>query len=57
MLKRLLTVSTTLMTPVAFILSMAFLPSTFDVPGHGNMHNYQAFFAVAAGLWAGLGIG
>jgi len=56
-LKRQLLVSTVLMTPVAFLLSYYFLPSTFAVDGKTGVKNWHMFFCVASGLWSGLIIG
>jgi len=57
-LKQQLLVSTVLMTPTAFLLSLLFLPSTFTLSAaKSDIKNWHAFFCVASGLWSGLIIG
>jgi len=62
-LKRQLTISTTLMTPVILFLCYEILPAEFAIGyiGTGTYKDgivwYYPFFAVALGLWSGLLIG
>ena len=56
-LKRQLLVSTILMTPVALIICLTFLPSSFAISGKLAVKNWHIFFCVASGLWSGLIIG
>eukprot|EP00455_Lapot_gusevi_P028470 TRINITY_DN3040_c0_g2_i1.p1 TRINITY_DN3040_c0_g2~~TRINITY_DN3040_c0_g2_i1.p1 ORF type:complete len:743 (-),score=324.90 TRINITY_DN3040_c0_g2_i1:111-2339(-) len=57
-LKRQLIVSTVLMTPVLYLLTSQFLPSSFYLTAdHTNVKNWHVFFCVACGLWSGLIIG
>jgi H(+)-translocating pyrophosphatase len=60
-LKYQLIISTSVMTPVAYIVSVTALPAEFaglftDDPTH-LVKNWHIFFCVAAGLWGGLAIG
>jgi H(+)-translocating pyrophosphatase len=55
-LKRQLLLSTFIMTPVIFLISMVGLPSSFTSAGI-TIHNYGVSFCILCGLWAGLGIG
>eukprot|EP00475_Leptophrys_vorax_P009701 TRINITY_DN1641_c0_g2_i1.p1 TRINITY_DN1641_c0_g2~~TRINITY_DN1641_c0_g2_i1.p1 ORF type:complete len:794 (-),score=182.74 TRINITY_DN1641_c0_g2_i1:2331-4583(-) len=55
-LKRQLLISTFLMTPVIFLISMVGLPSSF-ISGGISIHNYGVSFCILCGLWTGLGIG
>eukprot|EP00270_Netrium_digitus_P010673 TRINITY_DN3329_c1_g3_i1.p1 TRINITY_DN3329_c1_g3~~TRINITY_DN3329_c1_g3_i1.p1 ORF type:complete len:773 (-),score=234.31 TRINITY_DN3329_c1_g3_i1:391-2667(-) len=60
-LKRQLLVSTAIMTPVILVLALIALPSRFTINVAGSIpvtvRNWDVFFCVAAGLWAGLIIG
>eukprot|EP00252_Welwitschia_mirabilis_P022582 TRINITY_DN614_c0_g1_i3.p1 TRINITY_DN614_c0_g1~~TRINITY_DN614_c0_g1_i3.p1 ORF type:complete len:760 (-),score=103.85 TRINITY_DN614_c0_g1_i3:525-2804(-) len=59
-LKKQLLISTVLMTLGIAIVSLIGLPSTFDIYNFGSskvVKNWQLFFCVAVGLWAGLVIG
>ncbi len=56
-LKRQLLVSTILMTPVALIAALFFLPSSFNISGVVGVKNWHIFICVAIGLWSGLIIG
>eukprot|EP00252_Welwitschia_mirabilis_P022581 TRINITY_DN614_c0_g1_i2.p1 TRINITY_DN614_c0_g1~~TRINITY_DN614_c0_g1_i2.p1 ORF type:complete len:693 (-),score=96.51 TRINITY_DN614_c0_g1_i2:671-2749(-) len=59
-LKKQLIISTALMTVGIAIVSFIGLPSTFDIYNFGSskvVKNWQLFFCVAIGLWAGLVIG
>jgi inorganic pyrophosphatase len=59
-LKQQLLISTLLMTPVLYVLSIAYLPATFQIGAGDNLKtvkNYYMFFASALGLWTGLLIG
>ncbi len=55
-LKRQLLVSTIVMTPIALLISMTFLPQNFTI-GTTATHNWHIFFCVTLGLWCGLAIG
>jgi len=59
-LKRQLIISTLLMTPMLYLVSIVYLPETFVI-GTGshakNVRNYYMFFCSACGLWTGLLIG
>uniref|UniRef100_A0A0D6QWA3 H(+)-exporting diphosphatase n=1 Tax=Araucaria cunninghamii TaxID=56994 RepID=A0A0D6QWA3_ARACU len=59
-LKRQLIISTVLMTIGIAIVSLLCLPKTFTIYDFGSakaVKNWQLFFCVAVGLWAGLVIG
>jgi len=56
-LKWQLIISTTLMTPLSFILCYYIFPATFDVSTATYVKNWYIFFCVAMGLWSGLIIG
>ena len=59
-LKLQLIVSTVLMTPCVYFISMHGLPATFKFPGvleGGNVTNYNAFVCTCVGLWSGFIIG
>lgn len=61
-LKRQLIVSTTLMTPIIFLLCIYFFPATFTIGTvkQGNLKtvkNWYIFITVCCGLWSGLVIG
>lgn len=57
-LKHQLLISTILMTPVLFGLSVWFLPSTIgSIGGNSDVKDWHVFFCGASGLWSGLAIG
>ncbi|CAD6238579.1 unnamed protein product [Miscanthus lutarioriparius] len=59
-LKLQLVISTVLMTVAALVVSLAALPANFTLFDFGQVKqvkNWQLFFCVAIGLWAGLAIG
>jgi len=57
-LKRQILVSTVLMTPVAFMLTWFFLPSTFSLSSsETGIKHWYIFFCIACGLWSGMIIG
>jgi len=59
-LKSQLVVSTILMTPVLYFLSIWCLPAVFTITGTGSeisVTPFRAFICVVFGLWAGLAIG
>jgi len=56
-LKNQLIVSTVLMTPVAYVLTVFTFPAEFTVSNIEGVQDWYIFIAIAVGLWAGLGIG
>jgi inorganic pyrophosphatase len=59
-LKHQLLISTLIMTPVMYLLSIGYLPKEFQVGLGDNLKtvkNYYMFFSAALGLWTGLLIG
>jgi H(+)-translocating pyrophosphatase len=55
-LKNQLWLTTLLMTPILYLLSISFLPATFETGGI-EATPFSAFLCVACGLWGGLAIG
>jgi len=61
-LKRQILISTVLMTPVLYLISVVFLPDEFHLEfigqkDPGPVKNWHIFFCVASGLWSGMIIG